>query len=55
MWIFLTAVFLVLFFLFYRHPKPMLKIMAALVGFLGLAAYGFIITSNDRLNVSSLL
>ncbi len=40
-WIFLTAVFLVLFFLFYRHPKAMLKAKEILVGVLGLICIGF--------------
>jgi hypothetical protein len=34
MWIFLTAVFLVLFFLFYRHPQIMLKATGTLIGVL---------------------
>jgi O-antigen/teichoic acid export membrane protein len=42
MWIFLTTVFLVLFFLFYRHPKIMLKTTGAVLGalvFIGYSLY----------------
>ena len=43
MWIFITAVFLVLFFMFYRHPAEMFKATGALVVILalaGLAVFG---------------
>jgi hypothetical protein len=43
MWIFLTAVFLVLFFLFYRHPKQMFKATGALVGLVALVILGFVL------------
>ena len=40
MWIFLTAVFLVLFFLFYRHTKAMLKATGATLATVFLLGYG---------------
>jgi hypothetical protein len=41
MWIFATAVFLVLVFFLYRHPKTTLKVLGVLVG-LSLAVVGLI-------------
>jgi hypothetical protein len=43
MWIFLTAVFLVIFFLFYRHPKQSFTVTGPLVGLVALVILGFVV------------